>query len=427
MRTLLCCLLAAATAAPLAAQRGVPRRDTRVRPGITVLLEDSVHLVRAKRVALITNHTGQDESGRSDVDLLTTDRRARDARVRLTVLFSPEHGIRGTEDRTGIADGRDEKSGLPVYSLYTDQTIPPPDSLLAGIQVLLFDLQDVGTRTWTYVGAMVYAMRTAARIGIPFVVLDRPNPITGSRAEGPVLDAALANPDDPAPGKPGLAYALAAAPLRHGLTMGELAKWFNAEFGINAELHVIPVRNWERRMWFDQTRLPWVPPSPNLPTLPSALLYPALVAFEATTVSVGRGTDQAFQRFGAPWLDAKKVADLLADRDLPGVRFRAEEVTPRNPGDRKYDGVRIPSVRIEITNRERLNVARLGATLVWALGRVHRDSLQVRDRAFDLRWGDGASRQRLLAGEIDPDEEADDTLPLVTAWQAKVRGYLIYR
>lgn len=410
----------------LDAQRGGARRPEKVRPGITVLLDERLGLIQGRRVALITNQTGIDENGDSDIDLLRNDPRARKARVQLVALFSPEHGIRGTEDRQFLESGVDAKSGLTVHSLYQSQTIPPPDSLLRGVQTLLVDLQDIGTRTWTYTGLMLYALRAAARNGIPVLVLDRPNPITGSRMEGAILDSAIANPNDPAPGVPGKAYALYPTPLRHGMTMGELARFFNARLGLGADLTVVPVRGWRRSQWFDETGLPWVRPSPNMPSLTSALLYPALVAFEATNVSVGRGTAIAFQRVGAPWLDADAVVDLLADRALPGVKFEAERFTPASPTDGKYGGRSIAGVKIVVTDRERVNAARVGAALVWAIARTAGDSLRIRNAAFDDRFGAARLREALLRGE-DPDTVLDRELPAVVAFREAVKPYLLYR
>src|SRR5687767_1271011 len=215
----------------------------RVKPGITVLLNDSMELIRGKRLALLTNQTGINERGISDIDLLRDDR-ARKANVNLVMLFSPEHGIRGTEDREGLADEIDSKSGLPIISLYGRQTTAPPDSMMQKVDALVFDLQDIGTRTWTYVGAMIYSMRASARVRKPIIVLDRPNPITGYIIEGPVLDSMLANPEDPTPARAGQAYALWPTPLRHGMTMGELALYFNDVLKIRADLHVIPMQGW---------------------------------------------------------------------------------------------------------------------------------------------------------------------------------------
>jgi uncharacterized protein YbbC (DUF1343 family) len=391
-----------------------------------VLLDERMSLIRGRRVALITNHTGVDERGTSDVELLTNDPRAKKARVSLVALFSPEHGIAGTEDRPNLPSGVDQRSGLIVHSLYGNQSIPPPDSLLRGVETLIVDLQDIGTRTWTYTGVMLYAMRAAARNHIPVLVLDRPNPITGSRAEGPLLDSAIANPNDPSPGIPGKAYALYPAPLRHGMTMGELAKLFNAELALGADLTVIPVKGWHREMWFDRTGLPWVRPSPNLPSLTSALLYPGLVAFEAANVSVGRGTSDAFQRIGAPWLKSREVVELLRDRMIPGVTFELERFTPQSPTDGKYPGQSLAGIRIKVTDRDRVNASRIGAALLWAIAKTSPDSLKIRASSFDDRFGAARVREALLRGE-DPDAVLDRELPAVVAFREYVKPFLLYR
>lgn len=397
----------------------------KVRPGITVLLSDSIQLIRGKRIGLLTNQTGINEKGVSDIDLLR-DRRARDAGVRLVQLFSPEHGLRGTEDHENIASGVDQKSGLPVYSLYGSQTMAPPDSILRDLDALVFDLQDIGTRTWTYVGAMVYSMRASARLGKPFIVLDRPDPLTGYIIEGPVLDRALANPEDPAPGRPGLAYALYPIPLRHGMTIGELALYYNDVLKIKADLHVVPVQGWRRDVWFDLTGLPWVKPSPNMPSLQSAILYPGLVAFEGSNLSVGRGTPDAFQLVGAPWLNAAATVAILKDRQVPGVRFKVEKFRPVAPTDNKYPGQMIPGIRITVTNRSALQAARVGATLLWAIHKTAGDKLTINNRAFDLRFGSPALREALLRGE-DPDGLIDREYKAAYGFRDATRQFLIYK
>jgi uncharacterized protein YbbC (DUF1343 family) len=397
-----------------------------VRPGITVLLDDSIALVRGKKVGLLTNQTGVDERGRSDIDLLASDPRAMAAKVRLVALFSPEHGIRGNEDRTNIASGIDARSGLPVYSLYRATTIAPPDSLLRQLDVLVFDLQDIGTRTWTYVGSLVYAMRAAARTHVPIVVLDRPSPLSGEGASGPMLDSSLANPEEHTRARPARPFALYPFPLRHGMTMGEMARFYNGELGIGADLHVVPVAGWKRSEWFDQTGLPWVKPSPNMPSLTSALLYPSVVAFEATNLSVGRGTPEPFEHLGAPWLDPKAVIALLEEQELAGVRFEAQSFTPVRPGDAKYPSTRLPGIRIIVEDRDRLQSGRLGATLLWAVAKVHGNALRIRLPDFDLLFGSSAAREALLRGE-DPDEVIDATVPAVVAFQRQARQYLLYR
>jgi uncharacterized protein YbbC (DUF1343 family) len=399
--------------------------EAKIRPGITILLGDSIQLIRGKRIGLLTNQTGINEKGVSDIDLLR-DKKARDASVSLVQLFSPEHGLRGTEDRQNIASGIDQKSGLPVYSLYGQQTMAPPDSLLRGLGALVFDLQDIGTRTWTYVGAMVYSMRAAARVHKPFILLDRPNPITGYIIEGPVLDASLANPEDPAPGRPGQAFALWPIPLRHGMTMGELALYFNDVLKIHADLHVVPAQGWRRDVWFDLTGLPWVKPSPNMPDIHSAALYPGLVAFEATNLSVGRGTPEAFQRVGAPWLNAAATLALLKDREIPGVRFFNESFTPVNASDGKYSGQMIPGIKIVVVNRSALQSARVGASLLWAINKTAGPRLTIQNRDFDMRFGSTLVREALLRGD-DPDVLIDREYKAAYAFREVTRQYLIYR
>lgn len=398
--------------------------EARVKPGISVLLSDSIHLIRGKRIGLITNNTGIDEKRVSDIDLLR-GKKARDAGVRLVQLFSPEHGLRGTED-TSVPNEIDRASGLPVYSLYGTQTMAPPDSLVTGLDAIVFDLQDIGTRTWTYVGLMIYSMRAAARLQKQIIVLDRPNPITGYIIEGPVLDSSLANPNDPAPGRPGQAYALYPMPLRHGMTMGEMARYFNEELKIRADLRVVPMQRWRRDVWFDLTGLPWVKPSPNMPDLKSAMLYPGLVAFEASNLSVGRGTPHAFQRVGAPWLNAAATVAILREREIPGVRFHVEAFTPRDPGDKKYGGQTIPGIGITVTNRSALQSARVGASLLWAINKTAGDKLTIQNRAFDLRLGSPSVREALLRGE-DPDVIIDREYRAAYAFREKTRQYLIYR
>jgi uncharacterized protein YbbC (DUF1343 family) len=392
-----------------------------------VLLEDSLALIAGKRIGLLTNQSGIDEHGQSDIDLLDQAAKEgrREDRPRLVVLFSPEHGIRGTEDRTNIANSRDERTGVPIISLYGATTLAPPDSVLRGLDVLIIDLQDLGTRTWTYVASMVYAMRAAAGQHVTVLVLDRPNPITGSHVEGPLLDTALAYAGSNSASRPANPVALYSLPLRHGLTMGELARFYNDVLHLHADLHVIPASGWRRDMWFDETGLPWVRPSPNMPSLTSALLYPGIVMFEATNLSVGRGTPDAFQHVGAPWLDATRAAELLNGRRMSGVRFEAEHFTPRGPTDGKYDGVSIPGIRVIVTDRDRVRAVRVGAALLWAVVRTTPDSLRVRAHAFDERLGAPAARAALLAG-TDPDVVLDAYDEAAAAFAQRARQYYLY-
>lgn len=400
--------------------------EARVRPGITVLLTDSISIIRGKRVGLITNQTGINEKGETDIELLKKGDRAVKNNVKLVAIFSPEHGIEGKLDVANVPNSLDRNTGISVYSLYTDQTVPPPDSTLRGIDVLVFDLQSIGTRTWTYEGLMLYAMRAAARNNKKFVVLDRPNPISGYIVEGPMLDSSIANPNDPAPGKPGRATGVYMIPLRHGMTMGELALYLKDVLNIPVDLSIVPMKGWKRELWFDRTGLPWVKPSPNMPSLQSAMSYPGTVMFESTNLSVGRGTEAPFQLISAPWLRNVETVKLLKDRELRGVRFAAETVRPINPSDGKYPGKSMPGIRMTVTNRSAFQSVRVGATVLWAIAKTSGDSLRVNAPRFDRLLGSPSLREALLRGE-DPDKLMDREFQSVYEFRERTRRYLLYK
>ncbi len=306
-----------------------------VRPGIEVLLEDSLHLVAGRNVGLITNQTGVDASGRSSIDRIHEH-----PSVELVALFAPEHGIRGTADPgETISDDVDVETGVPIHSLYGAVLSPTPE-MLDGIDVLLVDFQDIGARYWTYVSTMTLAMEAAAEQGIAVVILDRPNPI-GATVQGNILDPAFAT----FVGR----YPMA---MRHGMTIGELARYYQGEFGIGGELHVAPVDGWRRDMPFAETGLPWIRPSPNMPDVESATHYPGTCLFEGTVLSVARGTEAPFQQIGAPWLDGKALAEAMNGYGLPGVRFEAVSFVPNAPSDGKFDGVEVEGVRLVATSPE---------------------------------------------------------------------------
>jgi len=423
---LLACVLA--SGCTVTSARRDPTYDlaqARIALGIEVLLDDHLSLLRDKRLALFTNHAAVNRNGTPSVDLLTRDPRLAEAGAQVTMIFAPEHGLRVDQDQQFVADTIDARTGLPVISLYGRTTIAPPDSLLRAVHALIFDLPDIGTRTWTYVGALVYTMRAAARVGRPIIVTDRPNPITGFFVEGPLLDSALANADEDRPGRPARPYALHPIPLRHGMTIGELAQFYNEELRIGADLHVIPMRAWNRDLWYDRTGMPWVRPSPNMPSLHSALLYPGLVPFEGSNVSVGRGTGIPFQWFGAPWLQTRAVLDLLQERPLRGVRFVADTQFIGNATDGKYRQQRVPGIRIEVTERNRVQPVRIGATVLWALARTSRAELRVDTLAFDLRLGSPELRRALLEG-ADPDALMDREFQPVFAFRERVRRHFLY-
>jgi uncharacterized protein YbbC (DUF1343 family) len=387
-------------------------------------MSDSIGLIRNKRIGLITNQTGVDEHGVSDIDLLRNTV-ATAAGVKLVRLYSPEHGIRGTEDREGLASSTDERSGLFIVSLYENQTSPPPDSTIRDLDAIVIDLQDIGTRTWTYVGVVMYTLQSAARLGKRVIVLDRPNPVSGA-TNGPFLDSTISNPYPPAPGKPGRAYALYPVPLRHGLTMGEMARLFNDGMRLRADLRVIPAAGWKRSMWFDQTGLPWIRPSPNLPNLTSATIYPALVPFEGSNLSVGRGTTTAFQRFGAPWLNAVEVVRRLEAMRLPGTQFVVDSFLPRSAGDNKYNERLIAGVRIQLADRNAFEAGTVAAAILSAVRAVNGDSLRINNETFDLRFGSPAIREAIMKGE--------DPLPIMArekvaaeAFASRAKRYWIYQ
>ena len=285
--------------------------ESRTLNGLDVLVRDKFAMLKGRRVGLITNHTGRDRDGRSTIDLLKAA-----PEVTLVALFAPEHGIRGVMDEK-VANSTDEKTGLPIYSLY-GETRQPTAGMLKGIDTLVFDIQDIGARFYTFSSTLGLAMEAAAKNNVKFVVLDRVNPINGITVEGPIADGDKLS-----------FIAYHRVPVRHGMTLGELAQLYNKERGINADLQIVRVEDWRRDQWFDETGLAWVNPSPNMRSLTEATLYPGICLLEPTNVSVGRGTDTPFELVGAPWIDGRKFAEALNNAKLPGVRFVPVRFTPK--------------------------------------------------------------------------------------------------
>ena len=379
----------AETGSGAAAETGAER----VRSGIEVLLTDSLHLVQGRRVGLLTNHTGVliDPTAPASVEtptlLSTIDAIANAENVELVALYGPEHGIRGEEEAgEHVESGVDARTGVPIHSLY-GATLRPTPEMLANVDILVFDMQDVGARFYTYPSTMAYAMEAAAEHGIPFVVLDRPNPIRGDVVQGTVLDPAYAT-----------FVGLYPVPMRHGMTMGELARMFVAEFGIDVELHVVPMAGWRRDMAFDETSMPWVAPSPNMPTLASALAYPGTCLFEGTALSVGRGTDQAFQWVGAPWLDGDALAARLNAYELPGLRFEAATFTPRDPGDGKFADTEVQGVRIVAESTD-YDASRAAVAMLIESYSASGDQWSWLEAHFDRLSGTDALRHAIEAGQ----------------------------
>ncbi|MPY88349.1 MAG: DUF1343 domain-containing protein [Luteitalea sp.] len=383
---------------PLAA--AAPRT---VLTGIDILRAEQFKRLANRRIGLVTNHTGRARDGATTIDLL------HDAPgLTLVALFSPEHGIRGLLDEK-VSSSRDEKTGLPIYSLY-GETRRPTDEMLGGIDTLVVDMQDVGARFYTYTTTMAYVMEEAARHNIEVVILDRPNPIGGWQIEGPVQDALSMGFTGYFP-----------MPIRHGLTFGELARLFNAENKIGVKLTVIEMEHWRRRAWFDETRQPWTNPSPNMRNMHQAALYTGLGAIEGTNISVGRGTDTPFEHIGAPWINGNQLADELNARELSGVRFYPVSFTPTSS---KYANEPCAGVFIIVTDREALEPVRVGLEIASVLARLYPTEYELE------------SARRLFGSEDVPVRirKGDDPADIAAAWaegEARWRltraPYLLYR
>lgn len=334
-----------------------------------MLLSDSIRLIAGKRLGLLSNNTGVDRQGRRDVDVLLTAHSAR-----LTVLFSPEHGFLGREDRSGLPDSRDSATGLPIYSLYGGSRSAAV-AALDSIDVVLVDLQDIGARYYTYIATAVQLMRDATRAGKRVIVLDRPDPVGGDLVQGNVR-ATMGDPDSAFSG-------FMPVPMRYGMTLGELALLANDGMQLHADLVIVPALGWHRAMLYDETGLPWVKPSPNMPDLESALHYPGICLFEGTNVSVGRGTPMAFQVIGAPWLDPARVIATLDSVALRGVAVRPTTFTPNAPTDSKYAGATLPGIQFQVRDRTAYDPTRLAVALLTALRAVHPAEFQFRTQSFD--------------------------------------------
>ncbi len=365
-----------------------PGSRAQVRAGVEVLLSDSAHLIAGKRLGLLSNHTGVDHLGRRDVDLLRTASGAR-----LTVIFSPEHGFRGTEDRPGLPDSRDSVTGLPIYSLYGGSR-NAARSALDSVDVVLIDLQDIGARYYTYIATATILMRDAARAGKRVIVLDRPDPVGGVAVQGNVRTQ-VGDPDSAFVGFLPIA-------MRHGMTLAELARMANDVMAIGADLAVVPAAGWKRDMLYDQTSLPWVKPSPNMPDLESALHYPGLCLFEGTNVSVGRGTGMAFQVLGAPWLNPTEVLARLDPAALAGVAITPAVFTPVAPTDGKYAGLALPGVRVHVTDRTRYDPTKLAVALLVAIRATHPTQFEFRAASFDRLAAGPELRSAIEAGNPAP-------------------------
>jgi uncharacterized protein YbbC (DUF1343 family) len=378
----------------------------RVRTGLERALAGEAGALAGRRIGLIANPTAVDAELRHAVDGL-----AGLPGVTLAALFGPEHGLRGeAQDMIGVAEARDARTGLPVWSLYgpDEASLAPSSAMLEGLDALVFDIQDVGSRYYTFVWTMVLAMRAAARAGIAFVVLDRPNPLGGERVEGGAI----------APGYESF-VGLCSCPNRHGLTAGEIARWRAAVEGLDLELEVVTMEGWRRAMYFDQTGLPWVLPSPNMPTLDTALVYPGGCLVEGTELSEGRGTTRPFELIGAPFIDGHALAAALAP--LPGARLRPCTFLPTF---HKHAGTPCGAVQIHVTDRAAFRPYVTGVALLAAVRRLHGEAMAWRRAAYefvdripaiDLLCGSPAVREGIDAGA--------DVEELAATWQDAERDF----
>ena len=389
---------------PGAAAPGAPASWSPVMTGVDVLRAKGFDALRGRRVGLVTNHTGRARDAATTIDLL---HKAKD--VTLVALFSPEHGIRGILDAS-VPSETDAASGLPIHSLY-GETRRPTDAMLQGIDTIVIDLQDIGARFYTYMTTMAYVMEEAAKRKIGVVILDRPNPINGYQIEGPDLDKGTSN----------FTGYFAPMPIRHGMTLGELARMFNAENKIGADLHVVELKNWSRDAWFDASGLPWINPSPNMRNLIQATLYPGIGAIEGTNISVGRGTDTPFEQIGAPWIDGVRLADALNARGLAGIRFYPVRFTPSSS---KYAKEECQGVFMVVTDRAALRPVRVGVEIAAMLHTLHGDKYEL--AAAERLFGSKEGLARIRAGE-DPAAIAAAWSAAEARWRRLRAKYLLYR
>jgi uncharacterized protein YbbC (DUF1343 family)/CubicO group peptidase (beta-lactamase class C family) len=370
--------------------------------GIDVLESEGFARLRGKRVGLLTNHTGRSRQGASTIDLLATA-----SNVSLVALFSPEHGIRGEVDAR-VSSSRDEKTGLPIHSLY-GETLRPTPRMLDGLDSIVVDLQDIGARFYSYPVAVAYVLEEAVARKLPVIVLDRPNPI-GSAVQGPAQDAG---------GNRYVGYL--PMPIRHGLTIGELVSLYNSEGRIGADVTIVRMKNWDRADWFDQTGLPWTNPSPNMRNMVAASLYPGIGAIEGTNISVGRGTDTPFEHIGAPWIDGVALAAALNARELPGIRFYPVTFTPA--AGAKLGGQACQGVFMIVTDRDRLRPVRVGLEIASALSRIYGQQFRLEDAA--TLFAPKAMLSRIRSGDdpaaIEASWRADED-----RWRATRAKYLLY-
>jgi uncharacterized protein YbbC (DUF1343 family) len=389
-------VLTLALSSVLLAQANQPQ----VIPGIEVLLSDQVHLVRDKRVGLITNQSGVDRKLRHDIDLLVSA-----PEVKLTALFSPEHGIRGAAQAgEKVRSAVDAKTGVPIHSLYGEAR-RPTTAMLKDVDVLVYDIQDIGSRFYTYISTLGECMLAAAERKIPLIVLDRPNPLGGDTLEGPLLDPSFRSFVG--------AYAI---PIRYGLTPGELAGWIKSNLKLDLELSVVKMKHWTRTQWYEQTSLIWVPPSPNIPTMASAMVYPGMCLIEGTNLSEGRGTTTPFEIVGAPWVDGIKLAERLNALALPGALFRPVAFTPTLS---KFSGESCQGVQLHVADRKLFRPLATALAIIEDIRRNHPEQFQFKSAYFDRLAGTDTVRKAM--------ERNEPVVDIVSTWQKDLKEFEITR
>ena len=378
----------------------------RVKTGLDVLVEQDFAPLAGKRVGVIANQNAVTWDHRNIVEVMAASKR-----IKLAAVFAPEHGFSASSPAgASIESGKESATGVPIHSIYNRGSNRPSPDMLAGIDVLVYDLQESGARFWTFTTTLGYMMEAAAQRRIPIYVLDRPNPINGNAVEGPMLEEKYISM---------IGYGL--RPVRHGMTVGELAQVFNGENRIGADLHVVKMQGWDRRMWMDQTGLEWIPPSPNLRNLAAVTLYPGTCLVETTLVSVGRGTDTPFEMFGAPWFHHLDLADYLNGRNIPGVRFLARRFTP---SEAPHQGQEVLGLDVQLLNRDELNSPRMGLEILAALLKFHPDRFSL-DRKIMLLMGNDRAAELLRQGKTGA--EVDEALkPQLEAFRKLRAKYLLY-
>ncbi len=360
-----------------------------------------------RKIGLLTNQTGLDSEGRRTIDVL-----AHVPGISLDAIFSPEHGVTGTLDTTDVANTKDAATGIAVYSVYgaKDAERRPAVEDLKKLDTMVIDLQDVGAPFYTYETTVGYFLEGAAKAEIDVIILDRPNPITGSFVQGPVSDE----------GRESFTH-YSSVPVRHGMTLGELAKMYNSERKIGARLNVVEIQGWQRGDWFDSTGLAWVNPSPNMRSLTEATLYPGVALIEGTNVSVGRGTDTPFELVGAPWMKGKDLGAYLNQRAIPGVRFVPVTFTPSSSN---FAGEKCEGVNIVLLDRSTFDAPELGIELAAALHKLYPDAYKI-DRMQDLLLHQ-ATFDAIIAGQ-DPRRIAEEWEERLAVFVAMREKYLLYK